>query len=133
MQKTLYFLLFLFHAFVCVKGQVIFQNRANPFVILITSLILSFGFISIFKQEGDKTNDTALKTNPLWFLLIGGLGVVSVYGVARDKFLEYIPSKWSDVLPQLEAQAKWYANGEFPYQTLTLETHSPFPVYMPIH
>lgn len=42
------------------------------------------------------------------------------------------PVKHSDVLPQLEAQYDWFSSGEFPYQKLHLEKHSPYPVYMPL-
>jgi len=132
--KTKITLLLLLHIFICVNGQVIFTNRANPFAILISSLLLSIWFLQYFWGKPIETDVTDKNKRPWLYAMFAGLVMFSPYEELRKAIIKFKPpGNWSDVIPQVEAQSHWFWNGETPYQLLHFEKYSAFPVYMPIH
>lgn len=62
------------------------------------------------------------------------LTIVLAYEELRKLWVEFPnPAQFSDVLPQLEAQYQRFSRGEMPYAPVPLPTHTPYPVYMPLH
>ncbi len=72
-------------------------------------------------------------TAALW-ALGGVLTIVLAYEELRKLWVEFpSPAQFSDVLPQLEAQYQRFSRGEMPYAPVPLPSHTPYPVYMPLH
>ena len=106
----------------------------NPVVLFITSMAIPM--LYWFGLQGQKTitHSKPKKSIQLaWTLgtLIGFLlclgGLINQHQAIPD------PVVYSDVLPQIETLYTRFAAGEMPYYPVPFETHSAFPVYMPLH
>ncbi|MBK8965544.1 MAG: hypothetical protein IPM36_02465 [Lewinellaceae bacterium] len=98
-------------------------------------IAILFFFQHIRKQEAQAVPAPRLQFLPgvLWFLA-GMLPMALAYEELRKLFVEFPdPARWSDVIPQLETLYQRFDRGEFPYTPVPLPTHSPYPVYMPLH
>jgi len=127
--------LFLSQIILCIYGNRIFHKEANPFALIVISVMLTIYCFRFFSERKPYTeNTTPSRWMPWLHGLIGMLGLFTAYEELRKIWVKYPdPGKSSDVLPQLETLSHRFFSGEFPYQLVNLPTHAPYPVYMPLH
>ena len=138
-MRTIAVGLFLFVAqiYLTFRGAHHFSKYWNPLILFLVSAGIA---VLYFKQHGRQTllreeqNKPALPWQALLWTLGGLLTMVLGYEEFRKLLVEFPdPSQFSDVLPQLEAQYQRFSRGEMPYAPVPLPTHTPYPVYMPLH
>jgi len=138
MNRTIRSVILLFLAQIILliwSSGVIFYKEANPFACLAISLILLVYCFKVFLRTGRDEHRSPAPTAQRWAHAgVASLGLLLAYEELRKIWVKYPdPVMISDVLPQLEWQCNLFFSGQFPYQTLVLPTHQPFPVYMPLH
>ncbi len=129
------FALFLAQIILCIYGNKIFHKEANPFALIVVSVLFTVYSFRFFSEQKQHIGNTpAPRWMPWLHALVGMLGLFTAYEELRKIWVRYPePGKISDVLPQLEALANRFFTGAFPYQAVKLPTHEPYPVYMPLH
>lgn len=134
-RKILALLSFLVLAYLSVRGGHHFGKWWSPVLLLAAAVGLAWAYAHFLLENGAPKPVPAAPARQKWLAaLVGALGIGLCYEELRKIFVAYTPpSKWSDVLPQLEAQFDRWARGEMPYQSVHFETYDAYPVYMPLH
>lgn len=116
------------------SGNILYKE-ANPFASLAISLLLLNYCFNFFLRNKASSPNLQSSWGQNWAHAgVAILGLLLAYEELRKLWVKYPePVNISDVLPQLEWQCNLFFSGQFPYQTLVLPTHQPFPVYMPLH
>jgi hypothetical protein len=131
---TLFFLQIYFILYAVPEKQV--AKEINPFWLFTTCLALSIYYL--FTNTNTRLAHS-LKNENSWRAwvagaVLGGLAMGLLISSVKQSFTEYPDaSKFSDVVPQIEALYTRLAAGKFPYYPLEQYSWHPFPVYMPIH
>lgn len=131
-------LLFIAQIYLTFRGAHHFSKYWSPLILFLVSAGIAVLYFSQQMRErpARQTPPPApgvWYTSALW-ALAGLLTMVLGYEEFRKLLVEFPnPGQFSDVLPQLEAQYLRYSRGEMPYAPVALPTHTPFPVYMPLH
>ena len=131
-------LLFFAQVYLTFWGVKHFSKYWNPVVLLAISLGIGYLWFRILlndQRETDRLPGDSIgwRTKALG-ALVGVLGMLSSYEELRKLFVKFNPpSKFSDVLPQLEALYTRFSQGIFPYQPVDVGTHVAYPVYLPFH
>jgi len=131
--------LFLFVAqiYLTFRGAHHFSKYWNPLILFLVSA--GIAVLYIYRQLRRPAPTPAVPARAsLWpaalWALGGALTMVLGYEEFRKLLVQFPdPSQFSDVLPQLEAQYLRFSRGEMPYAPVPLPTHTPYPVYMPLH
>lgn len=117
----------------CIAGNFIFVNRANPFALLLVTGALVYTSAQMLK---DRSVVKVVTDKPWLPFVYGILGVVALsfcQGSLYRIFNMYPdPGAKSDVIPQLKGQADLFFSGQFPYVPIETVSHKPYPVYMPL-
>lgn len=138
--KLLMIVLYFLFIFTCFTASYfeITDKFLNPYLLLLWSFLIGIVYILIlvYTKNKEKIADNVVMRieKKIGGAFFGILSIFLCFFTFNDVIKEYPePVKYSDVIPQLEAQYDWFATGEFPYQKLKLELHAPYPVYMPLH
>ncbi|MBL7797121.1 MAG: hypothetical protein JNJ90_11560 [Saprospiraceae bacterium] len=135
--KALAVLLFIAQIYLAFYGVEYFTKYWNPLVLFLVSLGIAVLFFAQRLRQTPATLQPLRALKPaiatLW-VLGGMLSMLLGYEELRKLFVQYAdPGRYSDVLPQLEAQYHRFAAGEMPYAPVDLGYNAPYPVYMPMH
>lgn len=130
-------LLFTLQIYLTFQGVHYFNKYWSPLALFLVSAgIAALYFYRHLNQPAKSPAplvSSRLLSTMLW-TLGGALTIVLGYEELRKLWVEFPnPAQYSDVLPQLEAQYQRFIRGEMPYAPVPLPTHTPFPVYMPLH
>lgn len=132
-RQYLILLLYVLLVWATCYGREEFGVYYNPAVMLLAAIALAAEYARTMKmplKAAPVPNSTGAR---LGWALFGLVTIAVQYEELRKLFVKFIPVRWSDVIPQLESQCRWFLNGELPYQDVVLETHTAYPVYMPAH
>jgi len=135
--KALAVFLFIAQIHLTFHGVDYFNKYWSPLVLFLVSLGIA---VLYFWQRLRQTPAApmpllALRPGPALLWALGGMvSILLGYEELRKVFALFPdPGRYSDVLPQLEAQYYRFARGEMPYAPVDLGYNAPYPVYMPLH
>jgi len=130
-------LLFVLQIYLTFQGVYYFNKYWSPLALFLVSA--GIAALYFYRHLNQPAKSPAPSVSPrllstLLWALGGALTIVLGYEELRKLWVEFPnPAQYSDVLPQLEAQYQRFSRGEMPYAPVPLPTHTPFPVYMPLH
>ena len=135
--KALAVFLFIAQIYLTFYGVDYCTKYWSPLVLFLVSLSIA---VLYFWQRLRQTPAapmplSALRPGPALLWALGGMvSILLGYEELRKVFALFPdPGRYSDVLPQLEAQYDRFARGEMPYAPVDLGYNAPYPVYMPLH
>ncbi len=127
--------LFVAQIYLTFRGAHHFSKWWNPVLLFLVSAGIAVLYFR--RQLNGAVTPARIPANRLYPLLwgLGGMfSMVLAYEELRKVLVAFgHPEQLSDVLPQLETLYRRFSAGEFPYKPVELGTHSPNPVYMPLH
>ena len=136
MKKSIViFLLFIGQMYFCIFGRYLFGIYLNPFFLFsISTLIAGIYFYSVTGNISKPRSSGRYTQLDLIFLILLAASLIVSFVLYISLFKKYNGTYiYSDIIPQIDALYDRFARGEQPYYPVTPPSHSPFPVYMPLH
>lgn len=130
-------LLLVLQIYLTFRGAHHFSKYWSPLILFLVSGGIGVLYFQRLLKWSSGPSGRRLSLRPLaaaLWVLGGVLTIVLAYEELRKLWVEFPnPAQFSDVLPQLEAQYQRFSRGEMPYAPVPLPSHTPYPVYMPLH
>ncbi|MFN4256889.1 MAG: hypothetical protein ACK4Q5_17950 [Saprospiraceae bacterium] len=134
MNRLLPLLLFFAQAYLIQRGSHHFSKWWNPVLLLAVTVGIAWMYGRFLLNVNELKENSTSPARRWQGALLGAAGIGLCYEELRKLFVRFSPPvKWSDVVPQLEAQFDRWARGEMPYQPVHFETYDAYPVYMPMN